>query len=83
LDESLLCVFPTLQDEIQEAIDTCPSDCIHWVPLERLAPLEYVMRYVLRERLNVGLMRAGQGRHKLRDVFVKTAQFVKAMTQDD
>ena len=26
-------------DRIQEAIDTCPVDCIHWVPFESLEPL--------------------------------------------
>jgi ferredoxin len=27
-------------ERIQEAIDTCPVDCIHWVPYERLPDLE-------------------------------------------
>ncbi len=27
-------------DRIQEAIDTCPVDCIHWVPFEELADLK-------------------------------------------
>jgi ferredoxin len=27
-------------DRIQEAIDTCPVDCIHWVPYGALAELE-------------------------------------------
>ena len=27
-------------DRIQEAIDTCPVDCIHWVPYEDLPALE-------------------------------------------
>ena len=27
-------------ERIQEAIDTCPVDCIHWVPYERLPELE-------------------------------------------
>ena len=26
-------------DRIQEAIDTCPVDCIHWVPFEELDEL--------------------------------------------
>ena len=26
-------------DRIQEAIDTCPVDCILWVPFESLEPL--------------------------------------------
>jgi ferredoxin len=27
-------------ERIQEAIDTCPVDCIHWVPFDQLASLE-------------------------------------------
>ena len=27
-------------DRIQEAIDTCPVDCIHWVPFESLESLQ-------------------------------------------
>ncbi|MEB3303104.1 MAG: ferredoxin, partial [Cyanobacteriota bacterium] len=27
-------------ERIQEAIDTCPVDCIHWVPYERLSGLQ-------------------------------------------
>ena len=27
-------------DCIQEAIDTCPVDCIHWVPFESLPSLQ-------------------------------------------
>jgi ferredoxin len=30
-------------DRIQEAIDTCPVDCIHWVPYERLPELEALL----------------------------------------
>ncbi|QDZ23725.1 hypothetical protein HOP50_11g62650 [Chloropicon primus] len=68
--------------EVQEAIDMCPVDCIHWVPKEQLAPLEYVMQHVLRERLDVGLMRSGRGQHRLKDVFIKTAQFMKALNKE-
>ena len=42
------------EDEIEEAMDTCPVECIHWVSREQLAPLEYVMQNVLTTRLNVG-----------------------------
>ena len=42
------------EDEIEEAMDTCPVECIHWVSKEQLAPLEYVMQNVLTARLNVG-----------------------------
>ena len=27
-------------ERIQEAIDTCPVDCIHWVPFEELESLQ-------------------------------------------
>ena len=27
-------------ERIQEAIDTCPVDCIHWVPFEELEELQ-------------------------------------------
>ena len=71
------------EDEIQEAIDVCPSDCIHWVGAEQLAPLEYVTQVVITERLNVGLMRAGQGGgRRLEDVFPKAARFVRAIGKE-
>ena len=28
---------------LQESIDTCPVDCIHWVSAEQLAVLEVIM----------------------------------------
>jgi len=31
-------------ERIQEAIDTCPVDCIHWVAYERLPALEEQLR---------------------------------------
>mmetsp|Transcript_6080 Transcript_6080/g.11145 ORF Transcript_6080/g.11145 Transcript_6080/m.11145 type:complete len:104 (+) Transcript_6080:178-489(+) len=71
------------EDEIEEAMDTCPVECIHWVSKEQLAPLEYVMQNVLTTRLNVGLMRAGQGKHRLEDVFVKTARFINAVIKQE
>jgi ferredoxin len=67
------------EEDIQDAIDSCPTDCIHWVPKEQLAPLEYTIQHVCKERLNVGLMRAGQGQHRLVDIFRKTADFMKAI----
>merc|ERR1711977_218756 len=72
-----------MEDKIEEAMDTCPVECIHWVSKEQLAPLEYVMQNVLTARLNVGLMRAGQGRHRLEDVFVKTARFINAVIKQE
>lgn len=32
-------------DLIQEAIDTCPVDCIHWIPYAELKQLEIERRY--------------------------------------
>ena len=31
-------------ERIQEAIDTCPVDCIHWVPFEQIPSLEEQLR---------------------------------------
>ncbi|GAQ89973.1 Molecular chaperone (DnaJ superfamily) [Klebsormidium nitens] len=55
---------------VQEAIDTCPVSCIHWVTLPQLTLLEDEMRRL--ERVNVGLMLAGQG-HGGQDVFSQAA----------
>ncbi|KAL6618891.1 hypothetical protein ACP70R_034030 [Stipagrostis hirtigluma subsp. patula] len=44
---------------IQDAIDSCPVDCIHWTSAAQLSLLENEMRQV--ERVNVGLMLAGMG----------------------
>lgn len=44
---------------VQEAIDTCPVDCIHWTSAAQLSLLEDEMRRV--ERVNVGVMLAGMG----------------------
>lgn len=43
----------------QEAIETCPVDCIHWVTAAQLTLLEDEMRRI--ERVNVGMMMAGMG----------------------
>ncbi|GBG72636.1 hypothetical protein CBR_g12210 [Chara braunii] len=56
--------------KVQEAIDTCPVDCIHWVSAAQLTLLEDEMRRM--ERVNVGLMLAGQGRSGA-DVFQSAA----------
>eukprot|EP00250_Pteridium_aquilinum_P005577 c15649_g1_i1 orf=395-1531(-) len=44
----------------QQAIDTCPVDCIHWVTAAQLSMLEDEMRRT--ERVNVGVMLSGMGR---------------------
>lgn len=33
------------EEIIQEAIDTCPVDCIHWIEYNRLTPLEEARKY--------------------------------------
>jgi ferredoxin len=62
------------EDELQGAIDSCPVNCIHWVKKDELAALEYVMLNRV-ERVNVGVMMAGQG--FVADVFDATATFMK------
>lgn len=47
-------------DLVQQAIDSCPVDCIHWTSAAQLSLLEDEMRRV--ERVNVGLMLANMGR---------------------
>ncbi|XP_048546780.1 chaperone protein dnaJ C76, chloroplastic-like isoform X1 [Triticum urartu] len=44
---------------IQDAIDSCPVDCIHWTSAAQLSLLESETRRI--ERVNVGLMNAGMG----------------------
>ena len=41
------------QERIQEAIDTCPVDCIHWVAYEQLGELQ--QRLAAQELLPLGL----------------------------
>ncbi|XP_020098883.1 uncharacterized protein LOC109717480 [Ananas comosus] len=53
-------------DLVQQAIDSCPVDCIHWTSAAQLSLLEDEMRRV--ERVNVGLMLAGMGGSSI-DVF--------------
>ena len=69
------------EDEIQESIDMCPVDCIHWIPKEQLAPLEYVTQVVITERVGVAMMMAGQGSHRMQDVFQKSKDFLKFLSQ--
>lgn len=53
-------------DLVQQAIDSCPVDCIHWTSAAQLSLLEDEMRRV--ERVNVALMLAGMGSASV-DVF--------------
>ncbi|KAL4367726.1 hypothetical protein GQ457_05G009530 [Hibiscus cannabinus] len=44
---------------VQQAIDSCPVDCIHWTSAAQISLLEDEMRRV--ERVNVALMLSGMG----------------------
>ncbi|XVF14556.1 hypothetical protein REPUB_Repub09cG0071600 [Reevesia pubescens] len=44
---------------VQQAIDSCPVDCIHWTSAAQLSLLEDEMRRV--ERVNVAMMLSGMG----------------------
>ncbi|KAM7495023.1 hypothetical protein LguiB_029632 [Lonicera macranthoides] len=46
-------------DLVQQAIDSCPVDCIHWTSAAQISLLEDEMRRV--ERVNVALMLSGMG----------------------
>eukprot|EP00239_Pterosperma_sp_CCMP1384_P000589 CAMPEP_0197844412 /NCGR_PEP_ID=MMETSP1438-20131217/1397_1 /TAXON_ID=1461541 /ORGANISM="Pterosperma sp., Strain CCMP1384" /LENGTH=340 /DNA_ID=CAMNT_0043455179 /DNA_START=253 /DNA_END=1275 /DNA_ORIENTATION=+ len=47
------------EEELQNAIDSCPVDCIYWVEKEQLPVLEHVMAQM--QRTDVGIMMARQG----------------------
>uniref|UniRef100_A0A803QJ85 Uncharacterized protein n=1 Tax=Cannabis sativa TaxID=3483 RepID=A0A803QJ85_CANSA len=51
---------------VQQAIESCPVDCIHWTSAAQLSLLEDEMRRV--ERVNVALMLSGMGLSSV-DVF--------------
>ncbi|KAK4255671.1 hypothetical protein QN277_008643 [Acacia crassicarpa] len=51
---------------VQQAIDSCPVDCIHWTSAAQLSLLEDEMRRV--ERVNVAFMLSGMGSSSM-DVF--------------
>ncbi len=69
------------EDTIQAAIDSCPVSCIHWVERQQLPALEHVMQKKITERVNVGVMMAGQGR--VIDVFNATQSFLKERKRKD
>ncbi|XP_038887877.1 chaperone protein dnaJ C76, chloroplastic [Benincasa hispida] len=54
------------RERVQEAIDSCPVDCIHWTSAAQLSLLEDEMRRV--ERVNVAFMLSGMGSSAV-DVF--------------
>nr|CAB3478199.1 unnamed protein product [Digitaria exilis] len=63
---------------IEEAIESCPVDCIHWTSAAQLSLLEDEMRRV--ERVNVGVMLAGMGGSI--DVF-RMEKVRRRVSQDD
>ncbi|EYU37338.1 hypothetical protein ABFS82_13G037800 [Erythranthe guttata] len=50
---------PGIIDSVQQAVESCPVDCIHWTSAAQLSLLEDEMRRV--ERVNVALMLSGMG----------------------
>lgn len=54
------------QDSVQQAVESCPVDCIYWTSAAQLSLLEDEMRRV--ERVNVALMLSGMGSASV-DVF--------------
>ncbi|KAJ0052880.1 hypothetical protein Pint_02442 [Pistacia integerrima] len=57
---------------VQQAIESCPVDCIHWTSAAQLSLLEDEMRRV--ERVNVALMLSGMGSGSM-DVFRMVSKF--------
>jgi ferredoxin len=55
------------EDMLQEAIDTCPVNCIYWVSAPQLALLENAMSAM--ERLDVWLLMSGNGNGRGVNVF--------------
>jgi hypothetical protein len=62
------------EDQIQQAIDSCPVDCIHWVYKDQLAALEYVCQVKL-GRSDIAAMITNPG--LATDVFAATEMFLK------
>ncbi|KAL3143444.1 hypothetical protein ABBQ38_002261 [Trebouxia sp. C0009 RCD-2024] len=67
------------EDKIEDAIASCPVDCIHWVKKEQLPSLEYVMRNKV-QVTDVGTMMGGAGH--VSDVFAAATQFLKKRDKD-
>ncbi|XP_062153077.1 chaperone protein dnaJ C76, chloroplastic isoform X2 [Alnus glutinosa] len=65
---------------VQQAIDTCPVDCIHWTSAAQLSLLEDEMRRV--ERVNVAFMLSGMGSASV-DVFRMAQAKLRMMKQKD
>ena len=63
------------EDQIQEAIDSCPVSCIHWVSREDLPALEYAMQH-LTGRVEVHAMQSSAGVY-VEDVFAEAEKFLR------
>ncbi|KAG2425743.1 hypothetical protein HYH02_014959 [Chlamydomonas schloesseri] len=59
------------EEKLQEAIDTCPVSCIHWVTAPQLNLLESAMARM--ERIAVWSMMGGSGMGANKDVFVEAS----------
>ncbi len=75
------CHAPTLYEShaVQDAIASCPVDCIHWVEKDQLPALEYVMRNKV-PVTDVGTMMGGAGYRA--DVFAAAANFLKKRAKE-
>lgn len=59
----VFCQWGNDRDKIQDAIDSCPVDCIHWVRRQELPILEYVIQEgEASQRLGVAIMNGNSGR---------------------
>ncbi|KAG8386783.1 hypothetical protein BUALT_Bualt03G0184800 [Buddleja alternifolia] len=67
-------------DSVQQAVDSCPVDCIHRTSAAQLSLLEDEMRRV--ERVNVALMLSGMGSASV-DVFRMEQARIRMMKQKD
>ena len=65
---------------LQDAIASCPVDCIHWVQKDQLPALEYVMKNQVKVT-DVGTMMGGAGGH-VADVFAAADQFLKTRDKE-
>lgn len=61
---------------MQDAILSCPVDCIHWVRRDELPSLEY-MTQKMSQRVDVGTMMGGAG-GSVNDVFSAADRFIKS-----
>lgn len=59
----VFCQWGNARDDIQDAINSCPVDCIHWVRKQELPILEYVVQEgAASKRVGVAIMNGNPGR---------------------